>query len=85
MIRSGNAVRFTPQEIDNYRKVGVDVTGIKTRVDLENAIGLWAHTLSEEKSALLEKIALEMARKQGKKLPAKLVVIPSSEGSPQRS
>lgn len=84
MINSGNAVRFTALEIENYRKVGIDISNVKTEADLESAIERWSLTLSEEHPSLLEKIAVCMAGKKGVELPPKLALIASSlEGSEQ--
>lgn len=85
MISSGNVLRFTPHEVDDYSKVGVDVSGVKSQAHLQGRIEDWAQALSEEQPALLEKIAFEMARLKGVKLPPKLAVVTLSENYPQQS
>ena len=84
MIRSGKSVRFTPNEVDELRQVGVDLEGVRTQDDVESALATWAHTLADERPDLLEKIVLEMAKAKGVKPPPKLNVVPSS-GSPRQS
>lgn len=85
MIRSGKSVRFIPKEIESCREAGIDVTGVKTQADLDNAVEHWAHAMSEDRPDLLEKIAAEMASRKGEKLPPKLAVVTPSDDSPQRS
>lgn len=85
MIKSGNSMRFTPQEVDAYREAGIGVDGVKTQADFGHEVEQWAHTLAEEKPALLEKIAAEMARLKGAKLPPKLAVVKPSSDSPSQS
>lgn len=72
MIRSGNSVRFTPKEVEEYRKVGLDVDGVTREGALESEITQWANTLAEERPSLLEKIAMAMAKQKAVKLPPKL-------------
>jgi hypothetical protein len=88
MLRAGQALRFTPQEIEAFRLLGLDVEGARTPDDVEHALAAWAQALDRERPALLEKIVAEMARAKGVRLPARLAVvgaaIPSS-GSPRQS
>ena len=73
MLRAGNSLRFTPDEIEAYRKLGLDFDGARTPDDLEQALAQWADTLNEERPDLLEKIAVELAKAKGIPLPARLV------------
>lgn len=88
MLRAGTALRFTPQEVEEFRLLGLDFVGARTPDDVEQVLAAWAQTLDREHPALLEKIVVEMARTKGVKLPARLTVagavLPSS-GSPRRS
>lgn len=88
MLRAGQALRFTPQEVEEFRSLGLDFAGAQTADDVEQALAAWAQTLDRDRPALLEKIVAEMARAKGVKLPARLSVagaaIPSS-GSPRQS
>ena len=84
MIRSGNSARFTPTEVEEFRQVGLDLGDVKCQNDIEQEVSRWAHTLADERFALLEKIASAMAKAKGVKLPPKLNVVPSAD-SPQRS
>ena len=72
MLRAGNALRFTPDEIEEFRKLGLDFDGARTQDDLDQALARWADTLNDERPDLLEKIAAEMAKARGIPLPARL-------------
>ena len=72
MLRAGNALRFTPDEIEDFRKLGLDFDGARTQDDLDQALARWADTLNDERPDLLEKIAAEMAKARGIPLPARL-------------
>ena len=72
MIRLGNSARFTPHEVDELRRVGLDMGNVKHPKDIEQELSRWAHILANERFDLLEKIALEMANASGAKLPPKL-------------
>ncbi|HQV14290.1 MAG TPA: hypothetical protein PK620_05200 [Denitromonas sp.] len=72
MLRAGNALRFTPDEIEDFRKLGLDFDGARTRDDIEQALTQWAATLNDERPDLLEKIAVELAKAKGIPLPARL-------------
>ena len=88
MFRAGNAVRFTPKEVEDYRSLGIDFAGTRTQDDIEQALGRWAQTLSDERPDLLDKIVLEMAKAKGVRLPASLDLVVSdlpSAGSPGQS
>lgn len=82
MIRSGNSVRFTPDEVEKFRLVGLDLGDVKSQNDIEEEVSRWAHTLADERFDLLEKIASAMAKVKGVKLPPRLNAVPSAE-SPQ--
>jgi len=69
MLRSGKKIRFTLSEADQFRKIGVDLTGVKTEADLEAVFAFWARALSEEQPALLEKIVQELERAREAKRP----------------
>ena len=74
MIRSGNAIRFTPHEISELRQVRLDLAYVKCQNDLDAELTRWAHTLADERFDLLDQIAAEMAKAKGVKLPPKLSV-----------
>ena len=75
MIRLGNSARFTPHEIDEFRQFGLDMGHVKHQTDIEQALSRWAHILADERFDLLEKIAFELAKANGAKLPAKFRVL----------
>lgn len=82
MIRSGNSVRFTPNEVEEFREVGLDLGDVKCQNDIEQEVSRWTHTLADERFDLLEKIASAMAKAKGVKLPPRLDVVSPAE-SPQ--
>ena len=88
MLRAGNAVRFTPNEVEDYRSLGIDFAGTRTQDDIEQALGRWAQTLGCERPDLLDKIALEMAKAKGVRPPPSLDLVVSDgpfAGSPGQS
>ena len=74
MIRDGHLVRFTPDEIDQFRSVGLDVAGVRTIEDFGAAVAKWCDLLQEVRPDVLEKLARAMAEARGVKLPPKLTV-----------
>ncbi len=72
MLRAGHSLRFTPTEIEELRRLGVDVGGARTQDGLDQALARWADTLAEERPALLNKIASALAAAKGVSLPAQL-------------
>jgi hypothetical protein len=74
MIRSGNSTRFTPNEINELRQVGLDLADVKCQNDIDAEVARWAQALAYERFDLLEQIAAEMAKAKGVKLPPKLSV-----------
>ena len=72
MLRAGDTLRFTPDEIEDYRKLGLDFDGARTQDDVEQALTRWVDTLNDERPDLLEKIATEMSKARGVPLPARL-------------
>lgn len=88
MLRAGKALRFTPEEVEEYRSLGLDFDGARTQDDLEQALAAWAGTLAEERPDLLEKIVSEMAKVKGANPPTQLTVVVSDApcaGSPRQS
>ena len=75
MLRAGDALRFTPDEIDAFRKLGLDFDGARTQNDIDQALARWADTLNDERPDLLEKIAAAMTKARGIPLPARLTRI----------
>ena len=75
MLRAGDALRFTPDEIEAFRKLGLDFDGARTQDDIDQALARWADTLNDERPDLLDKIAAAMAKARGIPLPARLTRI----------
>lgn len=78
MLRAGNAVRFVPSEVEDYRSLGIDFAGARTQDDVEQALGRWAQTLADERPDLLDKIVEAMARAKGVQSPAALTLVVSN-------
>jgi hypothetical protein len=74
MIRNGDLLRFTPDEIDEFRSAGLDVAHVQTIEDFGAAVAAWCDLLAEVSPRLLEKVAHAMAEARGVKLPPKLKV-----------
>ena len=88
MFCAGNSVRFTPNEVEDYRSLGIDFAGTRVQDDIEQALGCWAQTLSDERPDLLNKIVLEMAKAKGVRPPVSLDLVVSdvpSAGFPGQS
>lgn len=88
MLRAGKSLRFTPNEVDEFRSLGLDFEGVRTQDDVEQALAAWAGTLADERPDLLDKIVSEMAKVKGAKPPARLTTVVSgapSAGSPRQS
>ncbi len=82
MIRSGNSVRFTATEVEEFRQVGLNLGDAECQNDIKQEVSRWAHTVADERFGLLEKIATAMAKAKGVKLPPRLNVVPSAEPTP---
>ncbi len=74
MMRAGDLVRFTRDDIDQFRSVGLDACGVRTIKDFEAAVAKWCNLLQEVRPDVLEKLARAMAEARGVKLPPKLTV-----------
>lgn len=72
MLRAGHSLRFTPAEVEVFRKIGLDIGGARTQDDLDQALAQWASTLAEERPELLDRIATALAQAKGASLPARL-------------
>lgn len=80
MIRDGDQIRFTPDEIDLFRSVGLDATSVRTIEDFGAAVERWCDLLEDVRPDVLEKFALAMAETRGVKLPPKLKVYDCGKG-----
>ena len=88
MLRAGRALRFTPDEIEDYRSLGLDFEGARTQDDVERALATWAGALADERPDLLNRIVAEMAKTRGVGLPAQFALVDdalSSSGSLRQS
>ena len=78
MLRAGKVLRFTPQEVEGFRQVGVDFEGARTQDDVDDALDRWVRTLAGDRPDLLDKIAVAMADASGVQLPPRLSVVPAA-------
>jgi hypothetical protein len=65
MLRAGRSLRFTPNEVEEFRSLGLDFEGARTQDDIEQALATWADVLADERPDLLDKIVAEMAKAKG--------------------
>ncbi len=87
MLRAGKSRRFTPDEVDEFRSLGLDFEGVRTQDDIEQALAAWAGTPAGDRPDLLDKIVSEMAKVKGVNPPARLTTVVSdapSAGSPRQ-
>ena len=88
MLRAGKTRRFTPNEVEDYRSLGLDFEGVRTQDDIEQALATWAGALADERPDLLDRIVSELAKLKGVKPPARLTAVVSdalSSGSLRQS
>jgi hypothetical protein len=71
------AVCFTHQLQPEYEFATdrLDMSNVKHQKGIEQELSRWARVLANERLDLLEKIAFEMAKAKGAKLPSKLRVV----------
>lgn len=70
MLRAGDALaKSTPDEIEDFRKLGLDFDGARTQDDIDQSLARWADTLNDERPDLLEKIAAAMAKARALRYP----------------
>ena len=70
MIRAGHNLRFTPDEIEGFRKLGLDFDGARTQDDVEQVLARGADTLNDKRPDLLDKVAAELTKTKRVRLPA---------------
>lgn len=75
MLRSDGQIRFTSGEIEAARRLGIDLTGVKTVDDYSGALIRLITTLEHERPDLLERIARAIAVETGRPLPAGLTLV----------
>jgi hypothetical protein len=75
MLHAGKALRFTPQEVEGFRQVGLDFEGARTQDDIDEALDRWVRTLAGDRPDLLDKIAVAMTDALGVQLPPRLSVV----------
>jgi len=75
MLRSDDQVRFTAGEIEEARRLGIDLTGVKTMAMYSAGVIQLITTLEHDRPELLEKIARALCEATGRKMPAKLVPV----------
>ena len=78
MIRSHTSVRCTSIEVEEFRQIGLSMSDVRHRHEIEQVVSRWAYTLADERFDLLEEIGSEMAKAKGVKLPPKFRVLSPS-------
>lgn len=71
MLKYKDQVRFTASEIEQCRRIGIDLAGVRTKADYSNAVIEFITTLERERPALLEKIYRALVARTGLTLPGK--------------
>ena len=72
MLTLGKQVRFTIEEVDSARLLGIDLASVRTTVQYSEAIVRLVGELEADRPELLEKFARALAVKTGRPMPAKL-------------
>jgi hypothetical protein len=72
MVTFGKQVRFSREERESARSLGIDLTSVRTLDQFSEAIVRLVKILEADRPDLLEKIAVALAEKTGRPLPAKL-------------
>ena len=75
MLRSDDQIRFTAGEIEEARRLGIDLAGVKTKADYSDAVIRLITTLGHERPELLEKIARALCEEAGRTMPARLAQV----------
>ena len=84
MLCSGNSIRLTAKEVEETRTLGIDFRGVRSPDDFANALVPWIEALGEVRPDLLDRIAQDLVKAKGAKLPPRLNVVPSSD-CPEKS
>jgi hypothetical protein len=72
MVTWGRQVRFSSAERNSARRLGIDLTSVRTLDQYSEAIARLVRILEVDRPELLEKIARALAEKTGRRMPAKL-------------
>jgi len=72
MFTLGRQVRFSSAERNSARRLGIDLTSVRTLDQYSEAIARLVRILEVDRPELLEKIARALAEKTGRRMPAKL-------------
>lgn len=75
MLMSGKHIRFTEREVAEARKIGLDLSAVSSEEKFAAAVVHLIETLASDQPHLLEKLAKEIAKVTGRKLPSKLTLI----------
>ena len=79
MLRSGNSIRITANEAKEAQTLGIDLNGVKSPDDFANALAPWIEALGQVRPDLLGRLAQDLVKAKGAKLPPRLSVVPSSD------
>jgi hypothetical protein len=81
MLCSGRSIRFTAKEVEETQTLGIDLSGVKSPDDFAHALVPWIEALGEVRPDLLDRLAQDLAKAKGTKLPPDFSVVPSSDCS----
>jgi hypothetical protein len=65
MLQSDESLRFTPTEIEYFRALGIDLSGVRSPDDFAATLEPWFHALGEVRPDLFDKIVQEIAAAKG--------------------
>jgi hypothetical protein len=75
MIQSGDQIRFTAAEIEEGHRLGLDLSCVRTSADFSTQLVGWVEAMSVLRFDVVEKMALELAKRKGVRLPAHLAAV----------
>lgn len=75
MLESGSALRYTQQEIEWFKEIGIDLSEVRSEADLTWVLCEWIEVVGDEQPAIIERLAVALANRTGLKLPPKLEVV----------
>src|ERR1700687_4024382 len=81
MLESGSALRHTQQEIEWFKEIGIDLSEVQSEADLTRILCEWLEVVSDERPAIIEKLAAALAKRTGLKVPPKLEVVRKYQSS----
>jgi glycine cleavage system regulatory protein len=75
VLESGKVLRHTQQEVESFKELGIDLSEVRSEADLTRVLCEWVQIVSNERPAIIEKLAAALANREGLKLPPRLEVV----------